>query len=94
MRALHPHIGARVTLGDGTLLGVHRAELVAARDEPGAASGRGEESRAPDARGLAVEEGRLVLRCSDGALELQVVQPPGGRAIQPSQHLVHPLDRG
>ena len=87
VRALHPHIGARVTLGDGTLLGVHRAELVAARDEPGAASGRGEESRAPDARGLAVEEGRLVLRCSDGALELQVVQPPGGRAMDAAAYV-------
>ena len=28
VRALHPHIGARVALADGTLLGVHRATLV------------------------------------------------------------------
>ncbi len=27
VRALHPHIGARVALADGTLLGVHRAAL-------------------------------------------------------------------
>ena len=87
VRALHPHIGARVALGDGTLLGVQRAELAATRDEPGAASGRGEEGRAPDARGVAVEEGRLILRCTGGALELQVVQPPGGRAMDAAAYL-------
>jgi methionyl-tRNA formyltransferase len=87
VRALHPHIGARVTLGDGTLLGVQRAELVATRDQPGAASGRGKEGRAPDARGVAVEEGRLILRCTDGALELQVVQPPGGRVMDAAAYV-------
>jgi methionyl-tRNA formyltransferase len=28
VRALHPHVGARVEMADGTLLGVHRARLV------------------------------------------------------------------
>ena len=27
MRALHPHIGARLALDDGTFLGVHRAAV-------------------------------------------------------------------
>jgi len=87
VRALHPHIGARVALRDGTLLRVHRAELMAAGHELGAGGGRGEEGRAPDAAGVAVEEGRLVLRCADGALELQIVQPPGGQPMDAAAYL-------
>ncbi len=66
VRALHPHVGARVALADGTLLGVQRAAL------------------APDAladAGVYASEGRLLLGCSDEALELLVVQPPGKRAM-------------
>ena len=43
VRALHPHIGARVALADGTLLGVHRARVaeiqrstaIRGREQPG-----------------------------------------------------------
>jgi methionyl-tRNA formyltransferase len=73
VRALHPHIGARVALADGTLLGVHRAALL---DE--ASHGR----YAPTVR-----DGRLLLDCAPGVLELLVVQPPGGRAMDASAYL-------
>jgi methionyl-tRNA formyltransferase len=74
VRALHPHIGARVALADGTLLGVHRASLVV---PDGAGEGRGVVSR----------DGRLLLDCAAGALELLVVQPPGGRAMDAEAYL-------
>jgi methionyl-tRNA formyltransferase len=66
VRALQPHIGARVALADGTLLGVHRVALA---------------RLPPPGRGVHASEGRLLLGCEDGALELLVVQPPGGRAM-------------
>jgi methionyl-tRNA formyltransferase len=75
VRALHPHIGARVALMDGTLLGVREAAL------------------APDAeleigaRGVIVADGRLLLACVEGALELRVVQPPGGRPMTGEAYL-------
>jgi len=67
VRALRPHIGARVALPDGEHLGV-RAARVAHHGEatPGELSAR---------------EGRLLLGCAGGALELVEVQPPGGRAM-------------
>jgi methionyl-tRNA formyltransferase len=67
VRALHPHIGARVALPDGTLLGVHRAALCELESSLGS--------------GVRVNDGRLLLGCADGALELLVVQPPGKRAM-------------
>jgi methionyl-tRNA formyltransferase len=73
VRALHPHIGARVALPDGTLLGVHRAAL-----------------REPESQlGLGVHagDGRLLLGCTDGALELLVVQPPGKRTMDAAAFL-------
>jgi methionyl-tRNA formyltransferase len=73
VRALHPHIGARVALADGRLLGVHRAALL---DE--ASHGR----HAPTVR-----DGRLLLDCARGVLELLVVQPPGGRPMDASAYL-------
>jgi methionyl-tRNA formyltransferase len=76
VRALHPHIGARVALADGSMLGVQRAAL-ASEPEPVAGAGEG-----PVAR-----EGRLLLQCSPGTLELLVVQPPGGRSMDASAYL-------
>ncbi len=73
VRALEPHVGARVALADGTLLGVHSAAL---REE--ASHGR----YAPTER-----EGRLLLDCTPGVLELLVVQPPGGRAMDAAAFL-------
>ena len=75
VRALSPHIGARVQLSDGTALGVHEAALVPSPD--------GGEA------GLGVSEcdGRLLLVCSAGALELRSVQPPGGRPMDAASYL-------
>ncbi len=74
VRALSPHIGARVALGDGTLLGVHEAVLA-----PG--------SFAAEPRGVIVSGERLLLACREGALALLRVQPPGGRAMDAESYL-------
>ncbi len=79
VRALHPHIGARLELADGTLLGVERARLYDAEQEDSQAP-----ARAP---GLHEHEGRLLLCCAEGALELLTVKPPGGRAMDAAAYL-------
>jgi methionyl-tRNA formyltransferase len=78
VRALHPHIGARAELRDGSLLGVREAALA----EPGAVE-------VPERRPglIAGDDGRLLLVCSEGALELLVVQPPGGRPMDAGAYL-------
>jgi methionyl-tRNA formyltransferase len=81
VRALHPHIGARVALPDGTLLGVHRAALAQA---PAAGEDQGRRvgvDGGEGALGVVTREDRLLLDCASGELELLVVQPPGGRAM-------------
>ena len=72
VRALHPHIGARIALPDGEMLGVHRAALA----DPQSSGGAG-----PSGTGLYVNEGHLLLACATGTLELLVVQPPGKRPM-------------
>ncbi len=74
VRALQPHIGARVQLADGTLLGVHRAALLDGQHAEGE-------------RGPHVCDGRLLLDCNPGVLELLTVQPPGGRAMDAAAYL-------
>jgi methionyl-tRNA formyltransferase len=79
IRALHPHIGARLALADGTLLGVRAARVAATAvdvpiDAPGA--------------GVLVRDGeRLLYGTADGALELTCVQPPGGRPMDAGAYL-------
>lgn len=78
VRALHPHIGARLAVPGGETIGVSRARL------------------APDAvlaaGALRDEDGRMLLGCEPGALELLEVQPPGGRPMGASDYLRgHPL---
>jgi methionyl-tRNA formyltransferase len=75
VRALHPHIGARLALEDGSLLGVQRARLY----DGDLAAGAG--------AGLHVHEGRLLLLCAEGALELLSVKPAGGRAMDADAYL-------
>ncbi|MGO9321103.1 MAG: methionyl-tRNA formyltransferase [Solirubrobacteraceae bacterium] len=98
VRALHPHIGARVALADGSLLGVHRAALLdadALEASPSGAVGAGAPGRGvadtgppvEGAPGPVVRDGRLLLACATGVLELLVVQPPGGRAMEASAYL-------
>ncbi len=61
VRALAPHIGA--TLGiDGKSFNVWRVAPAPGADAPG---------------GIAVVDGRLLLRCADGAVEVLELQPPG-----------------
>ena len=74
VRALHPHIGARVALEDGTMLGVERAAL----------AGEASPTRAP---GVFGEDGRLLLAGTPGLLELLVVKPPGARAMDAAAYL-------
>jgi methionyl-tRNA formyltransferase len=73
VRALSPHIGARVALPDGTLLGVGEAALAPACT--------------PTGEGVFDHEGRLLLACSPGALELLSVQPPGKRMMDAGAYL-------
>jgi methionyl-tRNA formyltransferase len=75
VRALQPHIGARLALPDGTFLGVHRSALVDG------------EAEAEDP-GVLVREGRLLLQCTPGLLELTVVQPPGSRGMEAAAYLL------
>jgi methionyl-tRNA formyltransferase len=73
VRALNPHIGTYVELADGERLGVRRA---APTDAP-----------PPPPAELGVDEGRLLLGCVDAALELLVVQPPGGKPMSAADYL-------
>jgi methionyl-tRNA formyltransferase len=75
VRALHPHIGARLALEDGSLLGVQRARLYDGDVAAGASAG------------LLAHEGRLLLLCAEGALELLSVKPAGGRAMDADAYL-------
>ncbi len=68
VRALSPHIGARVELSDGSLLGVQRAAMARL---PAADAGEG----------VHTHDGRLLLGCAEGQLELLEVQPPGKRPM-------------
>jgi len=86
VRALHPHIGARVALADGTLLGVHRAKLIDAQAAGTASPATGAEADVEPA-GVLARDGRLLLHCTPGVLELIEVQPPGGRAMDASAYL-------
>jgi len=72
VRALTPHIGARLEHPGMGPLGVRRA--IAVED----AVGEGE---------LLARDGRLVLGCADGALELLEVQPAGGRAMSAADYI-------
>jgi methionyl-tRNA formyltransferase len=72
VRALMPHIGARVALPGGDALGVRAARVV---------------DRGPPPGELREQDGRLLLGCATGALELIEVQPPGGRPMDAAAYL-------
>ncbi len=73
VRALSPHIGARVALPDGTMLGIGQATLAPPDTPPG--------------EGVYEHDGRLLLACSPGTLELLAVQPPGKRMMEAGAYL-------
>ena len=72
VRALTPHVGAWLPLEDDRL-GVRRAAVV---DDPPPPAGR-----------LEAREGRLLLGTAEGALELLVVQPSGGRPMDGAAYI-------
>jgi methionyl-tRNA formyltransferase len=90
VRALDPHIGARVQLADDTLLGVKRAALAQSAPTDGQSTGA-EADASPatpaDRSAPSVRDGRLLLNCNPGVLELLVVCPPGGRTMDASDYL-------
>jgi len=85
VRALHPHIGARIELGGGEPLRVH--EAVVAAEEDHAPGGNPSSGTGPQAGELAERGGRLLWGCAGGALELRIVQPPGGRPMDAAAYL-------
>jgi methionyl-tRNA formyltransferase len=72
VRALTPHVGVYLETADGERLGVRRAQPVEA-DVP-------QET-------LEERDGALVLGCGEGALRLDVVQPPGGKPMPADAYL-------
>ena len=79
VRALTPHVGAYLELAGDERLGVREARVVAPdRDLP-----PGE---------LAERDGALLLGTDDGALQLELVQPAGGKPMPADAYLRgHPL---
>jgi methionyl-tRNA formyltransferase len=79
VRALTPHVGAYLETSAGERLGVRRARPVDVRVKRGEAK---------------AEWGALLLGCGQGALRLEVVQPPGGRPMAADAFLRgHPLPK-
>ncbi|MGN6215727.1 MAG: methionyl-tRNA formyltransferase [Solirubrobacterales bacterium] len=77
VRALNPHVGTYLETGDGERLGVRRARPVEEEVETGR---------------LVAQYDALLLGCGEGALQLEVVQPPGGKPMPADAYLRgHPL---
>jgi methionyl-tRNA formyltransferase len=72
VRALNPHVGTYLETATGERLGVRRAQVAAAAVPRGA---------------LESHDGALVLGCAEGALQLDLVQPPGGKAMAADAYL-------
>jgi methionyl-tRNA formyltransferase len=68
VRALRPHIGARLPLPDGTFLGVMAARVDG-------------DTLAPAGGRVRTDGEHLLLDCNGGALELLEVRPPGARPM-------------
>lgn len=77
VRALTPHVGAFLDLGQESRLGVRRARAVDVNVKQGE---------------MKAEWGALLLGCGRGALRLEVVQPPGGKPMGADAYLRgHPV---
>ncbi len=77
VRALTPHVGAYIELGEDSRLGVKRARAVDVNVKQGE---------------MKAEWGALLLGCGRGALRLEVVQPPGGKPMAADAYLRgHPV---
>jgi methionyl-tRNA formyltransferase len=77
VRALTPHVGAYLEIGEESRLGVRRARAVDVSVRQGE---------------MKAEWGVLLLGCGRGALRLEVVQPPGGKPMAADAYLRgHPV---
>ncbi len=74
VRALTPHVGAYVLTAGGERLGVRRAVTAP-------------EAISPAPGELTAGDGRLLLGCAAGALELLEVQPPGRKPMAAADYL-------
>ena len=72
VRALNPHVGTYLETAGGERLGVRRAHAVEAEVPRGTLEGRLD---------------TLLLGCGEGVLQLDVVQPPGGKAMPADAYL-------
>ncbi len=72
VRALTPHVGAYLEMSGGERLGVRRARAVDVSVKAGE---------------VKAEWGALLLGCGQGALRLEVVQPPGGKPMAADAYL-------
>jgi methionyl-tRNA formyltransferase len=72
VRALTPHVGAYLETADGDRLGVRRARAVDVQVKAGQVKS---------------EWGALLVGCCRGALRLEIVQPPGGKAMPVDAYL-------
>jgi methionyl-tRNA formyltransferase len=75
VRALTPHIGAQIEVGEGAPLGLAPGTTLGVREAQALEFG-------PAAGTLSLDGGRLVLGCARGALELLTVHPPGRRPMR------------
>ena len=72
VRALNPHVGTWIDVPGGDRLGVRRAQVAAGSAAPGELVG---------------VDGQLLWGSAGGAIQLLVVQPPGGRAMDAADFL-------
>jgi methionyl-tRNA formyltransferase len=72
VRALTPHVGVYLETAAGERLGVREAREIEADVPQGT---------------LEVRDGALLLGCGEGTLRLDVVQPPGGKAMPAEAYL-------
>jgi methionyl-tRNA formyltransferase len=72
VRALNPHVGTFLETADGERLGVRRARAVEADVRQGT---------------LVARDDALLLGCDEEALQLDVVQPPGSKAMAADAYL-------
>jgi methionyl-tRNA formyltransferase len=72
VRALTPHVGVYLETAAGERLGVRKARVVEADVAQGT---------------LEARDGALFLGCGEGALQLDTVQPPGGKAMPADAYL-------
>jgi methionyl-tRNA formyltransferase len=72
VRALNPHVGTYLETRGGERLGVRQATAVEGEAAPGQLENR---------------DGALLLGCAEGALRLDLVQPPGGRPMAADAYL-------